>query len=168
MHLGKTESILFGSKQRLKSQSILNVSCNGHTLGSNSSVKYLGATIDQNLTYDAMARSIIKKSNSRLKFLYRKREFLNYHTNRLLAMSLVQCHFDYASSVWFYSLTQDLKNKLQVTQNRLIRFVLDLNPRSHISKDQFVKLNWLPVSSRVDQITLLIIIIYFLIYYDLN
>jgi hypothetical protein len=154
LHLGKTESILFGSRQRLKSQSTLNVSCNGHAIGSNSSVKYLGATIDQSLTYDTMARSIIKKSNSRLKFLYRKREFLNYHTKRLLAMSLVQCHFDYVSPVWFYSLTQDLKNKLQVTQNRLIRFVLDLDPRSHISRDHFVKLNWLPVSSRVDQITL--------------
>ena len=154
LHLGKTESILFGSKQRLKSQSTLNVFCNGNAIGSNSSVKYLGATIDQNLTFDTMARSIIKKSNSRLKFLYRKREFLNYHTKRLLAMSLVQCHFDYVSPVWFYSLTQDLKNKLQVTQNRLIRFVLDLDPMSHIGRDQFVKLNWLPVSSRVDQITL--------------
>ena len=51
-------------------------------------------------------------------------------------------------------MTQDLKNKLQVIQNRLIRFVLDLDPRSHISRDHFVKLNWLPVSSRVDQITL--------------
>ena len=35
-----------------------------------------------------------------------------------------------------------------------IKFVLDLDPRSHISKDQFVKLNWIPMSSRVDQITL--------------
>ena len=32
--------------------------------------------------------------------------------------------------------------------------MLDFDPRSHIGRDQFVKLNWLPVSSRVDQITL--------------
>jgi len=54
-------------------------------------------------------------------------------------MSLIQCHFDYASSAWFNSLTQDLKHKLQVIQNRLIRCVV-------------LKLNWLPVSSRISQI----------------
>ena len=154
LHLGKTESILFGSRQRLKPQPSLNVSCNGHTLESKSSVKYLGATIDQGLTFESMARSIIKKANSRLKFLYRKKQFLTFHTKKLLAMSLIQCHFDYASPVWFYGLTKDLKNKLQVTQNKLIRFVLNLDPRSHIGNETFRELNWLPVSDRVDQVAL--------------
>ena len=99
-----------------------------------------------------MASSVIQKSYSRLKFLCKKRDFLNYHTKRLLARSLVQCQFDYVFPVWFYSLTQDLKNKLQVTQNRLIKFVLDLDLRSHISRDHFIKLNWFPVPSRMDQI----------------
>jgi len=69
-------------------------------------------------------------------------------------MSLIQCHFDYASPVWFYGLTQDLKSKLQVTQNKLIRFVLNLEPRSHIGYEDFIKLNLLPVSDRVNQVTL--------------
>jgi len=47
-----------------------------------------------------------------------------------------------------------LKSKLQVTQNKLIRFVLNLEPRSHIGNEDFIKLNWLPVSDRVDQVTL--------------
>jgi len=69
-------------------------------------------------------------------------------------MSLIQCHFDYASPVWFNGLTKTLKSKLQVTQNKLIRFVLNLEPRSHIGNEDFIKLNWLPVSERVDQVTL--------------
>ena len=155
LHLGKTESVLFGSKHRLKAEgSTLKVSCNGHPLKSTDSVKYLGATLDQSLTFDSMVRSIISKANSRLKFLYRKSKFLNFHTKKLLSMSLIQCHFDYASPVWYYSLTAELKNKLQVTQNKIIRFVLGLHPRTHIDKTHFVKLNWLPVSKRVDQIIL--------------
>ena len=66
LHLGKTESILFGSRQKLKAQPSLNVTIvfnsNGHTLESKSCVKYLGATIDQCLTFESMARSVIKKA----------------------------------------------------------------------------------------------------------
>jgi len=101
-----------------------------------------------------MVKSIIKKSNTKLKFLYRKSEFLTAYTKRLLVNSLIQCHFDYASSAWYYGLSQDLKHKLQITQNKIIRFVLNLLPRSHIGRDQFNNLKWLPVHSRVNQILL--------------
>ena len=155
LHLGKTESILFGSKQRLhKAEPSLNISCNGHPIASKDSVKYLGATIDQCLSFEDMVTSIIKKANARLKFLYRKRVFLTKHTKRLLVLSLIQCHFDYASPVWFYGISQHLKNKLQVTQNKLVRFILNLDPRSHVGHDHFVELSWLPVASRVDFKTL--------------
>ena len=43
LHLGKTESILFGSKSRLKSQSNLRISCKGTHIESKEVVKYLGA-----------------------------------------------------------------------------------------------------------------------------
>ena len=38
LHLGKTESILFGSQQRLKSQSKLDIKCNGQPIESTTSV----------------------------------------------------------------------------------------------------------------------------------
>lgn len=154
LHLGKTESVLFGSKPRLKSHHNLNVVCNGQPIAAKDFVKYLGAILDQCLSFDSMARSIIKKGNARLKFLYRKSKFLTQHSKRLLATSLIQCHFDYGCSVWYNSLTKELRNKLQVTQNKMIRFVLGLDPRAHIDQSHFVKLNWLPVSKRVDQIML--------------
>lgn len=154
LHLGKTESILFGSKHRLRSNSSLDIKCNGTNIKPTSSVKYLGATIDQSLSFDAMARSVLQKVNARLKYLYRKQDFLTQHTKKLLVMSLIQCHFDYCCSIWYPGLTQSLKNKLQVTQNKLIRFILGLDPRSHIGPAQFRELNWLPVSKRVDQIIL--------------
>lgn len=101
-----------------------------------------------------MARSVIKKANSRLQFLYRKKQFLNLHTKKLLVMSLIQCQFDYACSFWYAGLTQTLKNRLQTSQNKLIRFVLDMDSRSHVGLEHFKYLNWLPVPKRVDQIIL--------------
>ena len=154
LHLGKTESILFGSKQRLSKQSPLNVSCNGQPIENKDSVKYLGATIDQNLSFESMALSVIQKVNARLKFLYRKRNFLSFNTRKLLAMAIIQCHYDYASTVWYPAISQSLKNKLQVSQNKLIRCVMGLDSRSHIGQEQFSFVKWLPVSERVDFKTL--------------
>jgi len=66
LHLGKTASVLFGSKHKLKSK--LSVSCKGQQIEAKESVSYLGATIDQNLSFDSMANSVLKKANARLKF----------------------------------------------------------------------------------------------------
>ena len=112
LHLGKTESILFGSKIKLKSESNLNISCRGTDIEPKERVKYLGATLEQCLSGESMVKSIIQKANARLKFLYRKQKYLNLHTKRLLVMSLIQCHFDYACSFWYPGLTQFLRNRL--------------------------------------------------------
>ena len=101
-----------------------------------------------------MATSVIQKANTRLKFLYRKRKFLNLSTIKLLVMSLIQCVFDYACLFWYLGLSKVLKNKLQVTQNKVIRFVLNMDSRTHVGSDVFKSLGWLPVSKRVNQIIL--------------
>ena len=110
--------------------------------------------LEQYLSGANMATSVIQKANARLKFLYRKSKFLNLTTKKLLVMSLIQCHFDYACSFWYRGLSKVLKNKLQVTQNKIIRFVLNMDSRAHVGSEVFKSLGWLPVSKRVDQIIL--------------
>ena len=98
------------------------------------------------LSCDSMVLSIIQKANARLKFLYRKRKYLTFSTKKLLVISLIQCHFDCACSFWFSCLSQNLKNRLQTTQNKLIRFVLNLDQMIHVGPEHFKFLNWLPVT----------------------
>ena len=62
----------------------------------------------------------------------------------------IQPHFDYVCSSWFPLLKKNLKLKLQKSQNKYIRFSLNLAPRSHIDPSHFRKINWLPVSDRVE------------------
>ncbi|XP_060592681.1 uncharacterized protein LOC132747348 [Ruditapes philippinarum] len=61
LHLGKTESILFASKPRLRSCDQLNIVCNGTTITSTKSVKYLGADLDQCLSGESIANQCIFK-----------------------------------------------------------------------------------------------------------
>ena len=69
LHLGKTESILFGSKRKLNTCSSIQVRCAGTTtLASQTHVKYLGIDLDQSLTGERVADKIICKSNAKLIF----------------------------------------------------------------------------------------------------
>ena len=76
LHMGKTESIIFGSKRKLRKINNFSVECNGHTIKAQRSVKYLGLTLDDQLTGEAIVNSIVQKVNGRLKFLYRQCNFL--------------------------------------------------------------------------------------------
>lgn len=154
LHLGKTESILFASKPRLKSCDKLDIACNDTTISSTKSVKYLGTDLDQSLTGESIANQVIKKANAKLKFLYRKSSFLNRYTKQLLVSSLIQCHFDYACASWYLGLSQRLKNRLQATQNKMVRFILNLSPRTHVGRAHFEEVGWLPVHFRVNSIIL--------------
>ena len=60
-------------------------------------------------------------------------------------------HFDYACTARYPNLSKKLKDKLQVTQNKCIRFCLKLQSRKHISNEHFHKLNWLPINQRFQQ-----------------
>ena len=51
-------------------------------------------------------------------------------------------------------LYKDFENKHQVTQNKIIWIVLNMDLRVHVGSDVFKSLGWLPVSKRVDQIIL--------------
>ena len=104
-----------------------------------------------------MALKTIKKINQKLKFLYRKNRFLTPELRRLLCNAIIQPHFDYACSAWYPNLTQKLKKKLQVMQNKCIRFCLQLDKMSTISHKEFKDLNWLPVITRFEQCVFLIL-----------
>ena len=52
----------------------------------------------------------------------------------------------------FNLLNKRLKSKLQILQNKCIRFCLNLNNRAHIGQKEFEKINWLPINDRFKQI----------------
>ena len=75
-YLGQTGSIFFGSKYKIKSNTNLNVTCTSSVIEPTTNVKYFGATLDQSLSFDSMASSVLQKANAILKFIYRKKEYL--------------------------------------------------------------------------------------------
>ncbi len=73
---------------------------------------------------------------------------------RAPCQSLVQCHLDYAVSSSYAAMTQKAKRKLQIVQNKMARFILDLVPTTHLTVDHMKELNLLRVSDRTKQLRL--------------
>ena len=100
---------------------------------------------------ESMANKVISKVNARLKFLHRKNKYLTPNLRRLLCNALIQPHFDYACSAWYPNLSKKLKNRIQTSQNKCIRFCLQLDKLSHISQKEFEIINWLHIKERYHQ-----------------
>ena len=98
-----------------------------------------------------MATKVVKTVSGRLRFLYRKQEFLTPYLRRLLCNALIQPHFDYACIAWYSNLGKNYTKKLQIMQNKCIRFCLSLGNRHHIGMAEFKKINWLPTRERFVQ-----------------
>ena len=109
LHLGKTQSIVFGTRNKLCKCNTLNIVCNGIVIESKSTVTYLGVTLDQSLSGDIIASGGLFKTSNKLKFLYRNARKFNMKTKQLLVSSLIQCHFDYTCSAWYSGLSKKMK-----------------------------------------------------------
>ena len=59
--------------------------------------------------------------------------------------------FDYVCTAWYPNLCKNVKNKIQTSQNKCVPFCLNLDKVAHISQNEFEKLNWLPISDRINQ-----------------
>jgi len=51
LHLGKTDSIPFGSPQKITCNPSLEITCNNLAIAYTTSAEYLGATLDQTLSF---------------------------------------------------------------------------------------------------------------------
>ena len=130
---------------------MLNITYNDIHIKQYSNVTYLGCILDESLSGESMALYVMDKINKKVKFLYRKSQFLTTPLRRLLCNALIQPHFDYACSAWYPNLNKGLKKKLQVTQNKCMRFCLQLGNMSHMGATEFEKINWLPIDDRFNQ-----------------
>ena len=97
LHMGKTELILFGSKRKLSKYADYSILLsNGQIIKATKSVVYLGLELNQYLDGEQIVLNIVKKVNSRLKFLYRQANFFNQKVKKMICSALVLCLFDYS------------------------------------------------------------------------
>ena len=149
LHMGKTECILFGTGQKLARVRDFQVTCAGTAVNQVSLVKYLGVKLDDRLKFGDHAKEVVKKCAGRIGFLYRHSQSLDFNCRKILCDSLIQPYLDYCNMSWYSSLTKELRNRLDVIQRRMVRFIYSMDRMDHVDSRDLGRLSWLSIPDRV-------------------
>jgi len=86
----KTKSILFGSRQNLAKSPIFCIQLHGKVLERVEKISYLGAALDETLSWKDQEEYLRSKVSSRLGLLTRTRSFLSLEASKKVHIALVQ------------------------------------------------------------------------------
>lgn len=110
------------------------------------SVKNLGVTISESLSWFTQISLMCKRIFSSLHSLKRLRKFTPVKLKIKLIQTLILPLFDYCDTV-LNDVTADLCTKLQRAQNACIRYIFDLRYDDHLTAF-YLKLSWLRLNNR--------------------
>ena len=147
MNSAKTEFILFGSSAQLKKCSVNHITVNGDNVERTNMIKYLGAWMDENLTFK---KHITKKCQIAAYSLHKircVRKYLTEDACHILVRGLVISHLDYANAILVNLPKCDI-NKMQRIQNMAAK-VIKGKGRYDSSTETLKSLHWLPIHLRI-------------------
>ena len=147
MNTSKTEFILFGSQQQLAKTTLASLNVAGDCIEGASSIKYLGAFLDNHLSMKKQVSSICTKATANILKIRSIRCFLSIETAKKLMVALVISQLD-ANNGILIGLPETQIHKLQLVQNYAAKVVC--KKRKYDSATECLKmLHWLPVKSRI-------------------
>ena len=122
----KTKFMIFTNRR----QSFINVNITiqNKKVSQEKSMKYLGVTFSEDLSWHKHIDKMISKINQRLGVLRRIKDFLDLDTRYILYMSLILPLFDYADTIWGDKNNSVLMDSLQTLENKAAKLILDEHP----------------------------------------
>ena len=152
LNIAKCQHVIIGSQQLTTKYPICNLAhynsvvINGIKLRTCGSVKNLGVTFDQHLTWELHINNKCRAALQRLRYLCKFKNFLSMHTKKKLVSTLVIPLLDYCDTVYINA-SNSLLTKIQKVQNACIRFIFSLKKFDHIS-DYIKRIKWLSMDKR--------------------
>ena len=152
LNAAKTNYIVFGT---LSKNWNVTIKLNDKIVHKVTSTKFLGVTIDSNLSWSDHIHSICNKISRSVGILSKLKYYIPGNILRCLYQTLILPHLSYCCSVWS-SATKTTLNKLIVLQKKAIRHITNAHYRESTSK-LFLSLNLLKLPDLI-QINLATII----------
>ena len=127
----KTKAMIFGKSNSTKKLKIINldVHINENKISPVRTYKYLGITLDQNLTFNSHINQIIKNSNHKIFMLKRIRQYLTVKSSILVYKNFILPVIEYGSILYMTS-NKKLLDRLQTIQNFGLKCCLQVNKRT--------------------------------------
>ena len=147
LNVTKSNFMLIGSSQKLSSMNDITICADDKPLDSVHSIKYLGVTINENLTWEDHIDKVCSKIRSKICILTRIKRYLPKVARITFYNAFILPIFDYCDIVWGDRGNSSLMRCLQVLQNNTARIILDL-PALSSATQALSSLNWKPLSER--------------------
>ena len=123
---GKTEFVLYGSKQKIARNSNCNITIDHTKINNVTSYEYLGVILDRYLCLNHQIDKIYKKTSSRLKLLYRIRPNITPTVAESIYASMIKPIIFYCYPV-YCNLSRSANTKLQSIQDRACNIIKSKN-----------------------------------------
>ncbi|TWW61009.1 AP2-associated protein kinase 1 [Takifugu flavidus] len=153
LNSGKTEVMVFGPEP-LRDRLDHMVTLDGISLTSSLSVRNLGVTFDQNLSFNSHIKLVSRSAFFHLRNITKIRKLLMLHDAEKLIHAFVTSRLDYCNSLLSGCPNNSLRS-LQLIQNAAARVLKGIDKRDHITP-AMASLHWLPVKFRIIFKTLLL------------
>lgn len=153
LNSGKTEVMVFGPEP-LRVRLDHMISLDGISLTSSLSVRNLGVTFDQNLSFNSHIKLVCRSAFFHLRNITKIRKLLTQHDAEKLVHAFVTSRLDYCNSLLSGCPKNSLRS-LQLIQNAAARVLTGIDKRDHITP-ALASLHWLPVKFRIIFKTLLL------------
>ncbi|KAG8271204.1 hypothetical protein J6590_108210 [Homalodisca vitripennis] len=144
LNTDKTNFISFNTKQDRKRLNP-NILINDSSLDQVSYTKFLGLTIDKNLSWNLHIEQIIKRINSGLYAIKRLSYLCSLSVLKMVFHAHIQSHIAYGIGVYGGTTNQNL-NKILILQKKALRIMLKMKKDESV-KNNFTELNILTVHS---------------------
>ena len=140
MNPDKTEYIQFGSRQQIKKTSCNTIDCGSESIQSSTKISYLGADLDQHLTFDSHITKKCKIALSNYSKIKAIRRYLSRSSCETLVISLCISHLDYCNALYTQLPDYQIK-RLQRVQNMCAKLVLRRR-KFDSAKSALIELHW--------------------------
>ena len=139
----KTEFLLIGLRWQLSK-----IHSSSTSLDTTLSARNLGFIFDEHLSFSDQISALSKSCYHYIRALRCIHPYLDLHTAKTIATSIVHSKLDYCNSL-YYGLPKFQINRLQHIQNALARTVVQAPNFKHITP-LLKSLHWLKVSERIE------------------
>ena len=150
INVDKTQLMVLCGHQKSHQEDQVQVNIDTMVLKKQTSVKYLGVTLDNHLRWHAHIDNVWKGCLGKIAAIRRACHYLPSHINRTLYLSFVLPHLEYCSVVWGNCGTT-LSSRLERVQNYalhvILHVILNKPPRSN-TEEMRSQLSLPPLSSK--------------------
>ena len=134
LNMAKSEFVVVGGKQQLKCVQDLKLKIDEDPLSRESSYKYLGIIINENLNWGDHIASLQQKVAKRLGLIIRISHLIPRAQKLTLVNTMIIALFDYGDVAWGDRNNQSLMKTLQIFHNKCAKLVCNMKPSDSSTK----------------------------------